>query len=542
MAVLYRKYRSQTFGELIGQTHIVQTLKNQIALGQIAHAYLFTGSRGVGKTSVARIFAKAVNCLSNQPSLSALSVGHLPPSGENNNVQASPGALGDACGHCDVCKAVENGNFIDLIEIDAASNTGVDNVRDIIEHVKFAPSLGKYKVFIIDEVHMLSKGAFNALLKTLEEPPKHAVFILATTEIAKVPVTIVSRTQRFDFKRLSDAEVKKQINVVLNGEGRELEDAVVALLIQNSEGSLRDALSLLGKVLSLGSEANLKNTQELLGITDIVSCQNLLELIAGSSAEKIPDFFAQLMETGTDFSTYNKDFLEYLRKVLIYKITGNEKLIALADNYFENFKAVCQAFKTPQDVIYITRLFIKSYKEITTSPSPEIPLLLAGIEGALRQKTIKPSLPKSGGGALQKEPENQTENQKLPAKTESAMGLQNQVSNMENFETIDFSELEINWPKVIAKIKNINSPLANTLRSGQLLSVVQNRIIFGVKFLFHKQNLDNQKNQAVILEAIASVFGKNLGFATEVIKNEAKEDSNLSLADALKIFGGEVIE
>ena len=169
--------------------------------------------------------------------------------------------------------------------------------------------------------------------------------------------------------------------------------------------------------------------------------------------------------------------------------------------------------------------------------------MLGAIEGALRQKTIKPNPPQSGSPVvLEKEPEIQTETQNLQAKIDSVAQLKNPVSNTENFQTIDFGELELNWPKVIAKIKNINSPLANTLRSGQLLSVVENRIIFGVKFLFHKQNLDNQKNQAVILETIASVFGKNLGFATEVAKNEAKEDSNLSLADALKIFGGEVIE
>ncbi|MCX6797133.1 MAG: DNA polymerase III subunit gamma/tau, partial [Candidatus Doudnabacteria bacterium] len=182
MAVLYRKYRPQIFADVVNQKYIIQTLKNQVALGQISHAYLFTGSRGVGKTTVARIMAKAVNCLSKKG--------------------------GEPCDVCEICKQVTAGNFLDLIEIDAASNTGVDNIRELIEHIKFSPSAGKYKVFIIDEVHMLSKGAFNALLKTLEEPPEHAIFILATTEAGKVPATIISRTQKFDFKALSEADIK----------------------------------------------------------------------------------------------------------------------------------------------------------------------------------------------------------------------------------------------------------------------------------------------------------------------------------------------
>src|SRR6266404_4417483 len=201
MAVLYRKFRPQTFAQVVGQKPIIKTLTNQVKIGSVAHAYLFTGSRGEGKTSVARILAKAVNCKR-----------------ANQRISESANQLGDACGECDVCKAIEAGNFIDLVEVDAASNTGVDNIRDLIEHVRFSPSLGKYKVFIIDEVHMLSKGAFNALLKTLEEPPKHAIFILATTEINKVPATIVSRTQRFDFKALTSADLEKHLQYVAKEE------------------------------------------------------------------------------------------------------------------------------------------------------------------------------------------------------------------------------------------------------------------------------------------------------------------------------------
>ena len=209
---------------------------------------------------------------------------------------------------------------MDLVEIDAASNTGVDNVRELIEQVKFSPSSGEYKVFIIDEVHMLSKGAFNALLKTLEEPPKHAIFISATTEVGKVPATIISRTQRFDFKRLSLLEVENHILQVMEKEAIKLPTGAVKLIALHSEGGLRDALSLLDKVLTLGAEPEMADVLQLIGITDTAYLEKLLELIVLNKAKEIPEFLEQLLEKGVDFSVFNKDFLEYLRKILVIKI------------------------------------------------------------------------------------------------------------------------------------------------------------------------------------------------------------------------------
>jgi DNA polymerase-3 subunit gamma/tau len=298
MAVLYRKHRPQTFAEVLNQKYIVQALKNQAALGEPAHAYLFTGSRGVGKTSVARILAKAVNCLQR--------------TGE-----------GDACGVCESCKQITEGRFLDLLEIDAASNTGVDNIRELIEHIRFAPSSGKYKVFIIDEVHMLSKGAFNALLKTLEEPPKHAIFILATTEISKVPATIVSRTQRFDFKALSKKDLEEHLTSVVQKEGLVLDLAAIALVAENAQGSVRDALSLLDKILTLGDNPSLEECRQLLGFVDIKVSENLLELIETGQAKSLPGFYEELVEKGQDFLVFSRDFLEYLRKILNVKLTSN---------------------------------------------------------------------------------------------------------------------------------------------------------------------------------------------------------------------------
>jgi len=307
MAVLYRKYRPQTFSEVLNQKYIIQTLKNQINAGSVAHAYLFTGSRGVGKTSVARILAKAANCLNMKD--------------------------GDACGVCENCKAIAQNSFLDLVEIDAASNTGVDNIRELIEHVKFAPSSGKYKFFIVDEVHMLSKGAFNALLKTLEEPPKHAVFVLATTEINKVPATIISRTQRFDFKAFSAEDLFGHLQRIAKEEQINFKPEILRLVADNAEGSVRDSLSLLDKLLTLGENASLEDCQQLLGITDAAVCENLLGLIAAGKAAELPDFFNAILEKGLDFKILNRDFLEYLRKALVYKIAGADQKSGLSADH-----------------------------------------------------------------------------------------------------------------------------------------------------------------------------------------------------------------
>lgn len=532
MAVLYRKYRSQTFAEVVGQGHIITTLKNQVVLGQVAHAYLFTGSRGVGKTSVARILAKAVNCEKSEI---------RPVLGEGGNPKSEIMA-GDACGQCGVCKAVENGNFIDLLEIDAASNTGVDNVRDIIEHVKFSPSIGKYKVFIIDEVHMLSKGAFNALLKTLEEPPKHAIFILATTEIGKVPVTIVSRTQRFDFKRLSEQEIFAQLNNVLKQENKTLDQNVINLLSRHAEGSLRDGLSLLSKLLSLGDNMSLESASELLGITDVSLCEELVRLVSLGSAEQLPDFFEALSEKGIDFSAFNKDLLEYFRQVLIYKVTGQKENFTLGEEYLNGFLENANAFLSPLDVIYSIRLFLKSFKDLSFSPSPQIPLLLCSMEGAFRQKSLL-KRPIDLNDKNNKKNDQQLDLAALEEKKTVEVLPEKQVNPSHSEILLEQSELEKNWPKIIARVKNINSPLANTLRGCKLLGVSSGRFILGAKFLFHKQSLENQKNQALILQSVESVLNKRAGFVVEVLKDETHETAeNLSLSDALKIFGGELVE
>ncbi|MEK7618062.1 MAG: DNA polymerase III subunit gamma/tau [Patescibacteria group bacterium] len=541
MPVLYRKYRPQTFKQVVGQQSIIQTLQNQVASGNPSHAYLFVGTRGVGKTSVARILAKAVNCQNNikhqASSIKESPHPNPPPQGEGISA-------GDACGECGVCKAIQIGNYIDLIEIDAASNTGVDNVRELIEHVRFAPSGGAYKIFIIDEIHMLSKGAFNALLKTLEEPPRHAIFILATTEIGKVPATIISRTQRFDFKRLSVKEIEEQLLLVIGRENAELPKEAIKLIAENAGGGLRDAMSLLDKVLTLGNNPGLDEVLQLIGITDIAISEKFLDLIIDSSLGGIPEFLNELLEKGVDFTVFNRDFLEYLRKILVLKISPEDNSFFSENHLSKAQQSVGRV--TENEIIHIMRLFLRSLKEQTASPSPDLPVLLAGVEASMRKlgnsnnqpapnhkpvkSTIGPGLKvEVSGSALEVAGKSWVEAKEA--------GIESALTN------ITLEQIAAEWPRVIEKLKDVNGPLAQLLRTAPLARVDGARVIVSVKYKFHKQNLEHAKNQESIVKILRETYGQNLAVGGEVaVRQEPEKAQAGALVDVLQVFGGELIE
>ena len=298
---LYRKYRSQTFGQLVGQEVIATTLRQAVEQGKISHAYLFSGPRGTGKTSVAKIFAKAMNC-PNQKG-------------------------GEPCNDCYICEAITNGSLEDVIEIDAASNNGVDEIRDIRDKSTYAPSLAPHKVYIIDEVHMLSTGAFNALLKTLEEPTENVVFILATTELHKIPATILSRVQRFEFKSIKTPAIQDHLKAVLDKEGIDYEEEAVAIIARRAEGGMRDALSILDQALSLTGEARL-TTATAEEITGSISQEALDLYVAALSAQDATAALDQLnliFDNGKNMARFVTDLLQYLRDLLIVQ-TGGENL------------------------------------------------------------------------------------------------------------------------------------------------------------------------------------------------------------------------
>ncbi len=296
---LYRKFRPETFEEVKGQDHIVTTLKNQIRSGRIGHAYLFCGTRGTGKTSVAKIFARAVNC---------------------QNLQGE-----SPCGECALCRAIGAGASMNVIEIDAASNNGVDNIREIREEVAYPPTEGNYKVYIIDEVHMLSPGAFNALLKTLEEPPAYVIFILATTEVHKIPITILSRCQRYDFKRISIETIAARLRELLDKEGIQAEDHALQYIARMADGSMRDALSLLEQCISyhFGVTLTYDMALEVLGAVDTEVFHRLMQAILSGDVAKSVGVVEDVIMQGRELSRFVTDFIWYLRNLLLIRISDD---------------------------------------------------------------------------------------------------------------------------------------------------------------------------------------------------------------------------
>ena len=337
---LYRKYRSQNFSQLVGQEVVARTLKQAVEQDKISHAYLFSGPRGTGKTSVAKIFAKAMNC--------------------PNQVGGEP------CNNCYICQAVTDGSLEDVIEMDAASNNGVDEIRDIRDKSTYAPSIAQYKVYIIDEVHMLSTGAFNALLKTLEEPTPNVVFILATTELHKIPATILSRVQRFEFKSIKTQDIRDHIFQILEKEGIDYETEAVEIIARRAEGGMRDALSILDQALSLTQEATL-TTAVSEEITGTISLSALDHYVAALAQKDVPGALQNLdliFENGKSMTRFVVDLLQYLRDILIVQAGGENTHHSDA---FERNLAL------PQDVLFeMISLATKSLADIKASLQPKI--------------------------------------------------------------------------------------------------------------------------------------------------------------------------
>ncbi|MBR6005598.1 MAG: DNA polymerase III subunit gamma/tau, partial [Clostridia bacterium] len=317
---LYRKWRPSTFAEVSGQPQVTLTLLNELKSGRVSHAYLFTGSRGTGKTSCAKILAKAVNC-------------------ENP-------ADGEPCCACEMCRSAENGDAPDIIEIDAASNNGVDNIRDIREEVNLSPFRGKYRVYIIDEVHMLSQGAFNALLKTLEEPPAHVIFILATTEVHKLPATVLSRCQRFDFKRISPENISDRLKVIAEGEGFKITDDAAALIARLADGGMRDAVSLLDRCCARGTDIDTSTVSAAAGIAGTMHLFKMSEYIASADTSACLTLVNTLHKEACDIESLCSELTYHFRNLMIAKTVGDcSSLITAAPDEIKELKTRAGEFK-----------------------------------------------------------------------------------------------------------------------------------------------------------------------------------------------------
>lgn len=363
MLAIYRKYRPQNFSEFLGQEHIVEILRNAARRDKFAHAYLFYGARGSGKTTAARLLAKLVNC-------------------EKRQKDSIFKKKGEPCNQCNACLEINNNQAIDVVEIDAASNRGIDEIRNLKENIKSAPLYFSKKVFIIDEAHMLTREAFNALLKTLEEPPAHVLFILATTEYEKLPATITSRTQKFNFKKIAISEILEKLNYIIKKEKIKITDEALELVASLGEGSFRDAESLLDQIASLDSNINLKDVEKIVGRIGYKKTAELAELLLSNKLDKSLEYLLQIDEEGYNLVQLNKDLIHYVRRALALKLSPSVEKFYKKELTSDNLELLKKhsALIDPEKHIKLIKSLIRAYSEMRYSPFPIAPLEVVIIE------------------------------------------------------------------------------------------------------------------------------------------------------------------
>ena len=477
---LYQKYRPQTWNDVSGQNHIKITLQNEIDHNKITHAYVFTGPRGVGKTTTARLLAKAINCQNRQPK-------------------------GEPCNTCAACTAITAGSALDVIEIDAASHTGVDNVREnIIENARVAPTALPNKVFIIDEVHMLSASAFNALLKTLEEPPKNTFFILATTEIHKVPEKIMSRCQRFDFKQVSVSDLVKLLEKTAASEKVQVENDVLEHIAKHADGCIRDAQSLLGQILSLGETRITMEVAELIiPRSNISTLMALFEALQQKNAAAGVAVIHELVETGVNISEFTKEFIAFLRGVMLLKVEGTGQY-AFFDIRPEQQQKIIQLAqeKSPGDIAQLMEMFVKRLQMIKQTDLQELPLELAVMEICFG--TAMTAAPVESGrkdGVVNQIRGGVADGVKVVT---SATPSKKQPSMQEH------------WPKIVRAIKKHNHALHLTLKVAQLVSYEAGVLTLGFRYKFYKDRINEAKHRETVEQVVLEVSGEKVKIECEI--------------------------
>lgn len=478
----YRKHRPQKFKDIVGQEHVKKTILSALKRNKVSHAYIFAGPRGTGKTSTARLLAKALNC---------------------TNKNSEP------CNRCASCKEHLAQKSLDLLEIDAASNRGIDDIRDLREKIKFAPNSSQYKVFIIDEVHMLTGEAFNAFLKTLEEPPSHAVFILATTEPHKVPATILSRCQRFDFHPLSISEIVKELKRISKIEKINFEEDALKMIAATSGGGMRDAISILDQLSSSGRKVSKDEVQKILGAVPERAVIYLFDSILGNNLKLGMEIISSIEEKGYNMENFRDNFIAFMQRILVYKASSDEK--GLKENYSkESFEKI----KKQATGISFERLIkaIKSISEYSLIENDNLPSL--GFEMALVELI-------EGKAGIVKE-ENDKDDQ---GGDEIVIGKGKKL----------LKNNEINWKEVVSKVRVHNNSLAAILSSAKITQVKNKKLFLQVEFSFYRDKINHHKNRQIIEEVLSKIMGTAYYIQCELGKKEEKDKGLKDLA--LEVLG-----
>lgn len=534
MSTLYRKYRPATFADLTGQPHIVQTITNEIKLGTVPHAFLFSGPRGIGKTTTARLMAKAVNCLQRTPD------------------NAEP------CNKCSSCLDIAAGRHIDVMEVDAASQTGVDNVREnIIENAQFKPTSASYKVFIIDEVHMLSTHAFNALLKTLEEPPAQVIFILATTELHKLPATVISRCQRFTFKKIGYDDMLARLKKLIQEEGVEVEQPVLDRIIHKSDGSERDAESLLGQVLSLHlKKITAEDADLLLPTSAVEAVVALLEYVMAEEIKEALTLIGEQTTAGINIDHFFNDLLETLRTILLLHTTAatDSNLADYSEAIVKRLKKIAKSLSARQ-LIFFIETAIKRRLDVKNSPLPQLPLELLVVE--MNEALARPNtngLPPAPAKNLianesiipqikKTEPTPNT-----AASTGLTQTIKNALAYITNNEpiTTTLEQIKTQWTAIKDTVGQTNHSLTFILSMAELVELTGNSLCLAIPYAFHQEKIEEKKNRVVVEAALFAVLQEKITIHCQLKSSATAEPRQTVAVDATLSalameFGGEVV-
>ncbi|MDZ7339356.1 MAG: DNA polymerase III subunit gamma/tau [candidate division KSB1 bacterium] len=533
--VLARKYRPMRFEDVVGQQHVTATLRNAISLGRLANAYLFAGPRGVGKTSVARILAKALNC--------------------------DKGPSANPCNECSSCREITESRSLDVLEIDGASNRGIDEVRNLRETLRYAPSPGKHKIYIIDEVHMLTPEAFNALLKTLEEPPKHVLFIFATTEPRRVPPTILSRCQRFDFRRIAARDIVAQLKNICQAEGITISDEALLLIVQRADGSMRDAESILDQMVAYtGETISIEQVSDLLGIIDqelFFTCSSIIKNRDSKAALALAD---KVFAEGLDFVEFMVGLAAHLRNILIAKSLQSTDTLDVADHFAARYRAEAEEFAS-EDLMRLIKIASDTAQSLTKVEDPRVQFELALLRMVNMDRAVDLGELLRRLGESKKKPAPEPARAKVSAPTSPAPQAQPRVADRPQPppapSPVAIEHIKSMWPRVVEEVRRTRVALAVTLQEGVPSKVEGNvlEVMFRKGNGFHMRSVE--RGRSCIEEVVARLVGQSLrikcvqdeqGLLGEAPQNTPREQfqqmlqSNPALKALAERLGAEPVE